>query len=204
MIASPFEHDDEFTDATFRGLALQGASIRGKDFEACRFNGCSFQEAQLWGCTFRDSSFVDCNLAAIRVTNSQFVDVVFQGSKLTGVNWTEAHWSPIGSPMVFEAQCVLDYSVFLGLKLKHAVFRDCSAREVDFSEADLEGADFSGTDLSGARFNHTNLTNARLETAFAYSIDPANNQLHGTRVALPEAASLLRHLGLQIVDRPEQ
>ena len=193
---------DEFLDTTFHGLAVDGQTVTGKEFDTCTFEACSFQEAALVDCSFQEVTFRGCTLAAARLTNSRLAGVRFSGSKLTGIDWTVAHWSRVGLPIVFEAQCRLDSSVFYGLQLRHAVFQDCSARDVDFTEADLSGSNFTGTDLSGARFNHTKLTKARLEGAAGYAIDPAANDLHGTRVSLPEAASMLRAFGVVIVDAP--
>lgn len=195
---------DEFVDEVFVGVELGHQRLQGKDFDGCRFERCSLQEAELVGCSFRDPSFAECNLSVMRVTNSRFLGAHFSGSKVSGIDWTQAQWGTIGDPVCFEDQCVLDYSVFLGLKLRNARFRYCSAHEVDFTEADLTESDFSGTDLEGARFNHTNLTRASMESAYNYSIDPANNVVTGMRVSLPEASSFLRHLDLSIVDRSER
>jgi uncharacterized protein YjbI with pentapeptide repeats len=199
-----FDESEEYFQQTFRGASLVGATVRGKDFEECRFEACSFQETEFSGCAFRGSLFVACNLAVMKVPNSRFADVTFQRSKLTGVNWTVAQLSTVGTALTFEEQCVLDYSVFMGLKLKNMPLRDSTAREVDFTEADLSGSDFSGTDLSGARFNHTNLSKAHLEGAYGYAIDINANLLQGTHASLPEAGSLLRFLGIDVVDHPER
>ena len=204
MSPDPFNGADEFEDAVFQGVSLDpGERVRGKQFESCRFEDCSFQQAEFYDCSFREASFEGCNLSVWRVTNSTFLDVGFRRSKLTGVDWTVARWSAVGAPVVFEDRCVLDLGVFVGLTLKRAQFRDCHAHDVDFSDADLSGCDFSGTDLQGARFHHTNLTKARFETAFSYTIDLGSNTVTDARFALPEAASLLRTLGVQIVDAEE-
>jgi fluoroquinolone resistance protein len=197
-----FDETDEYFQQTFRDASLLGATVQGKDFEECRFEACSFQETEFSGCAFRGSLFASCNLAVMKVPNSRFADVTFRRSKLTGVNWTVAQLSTVGTALTFEEQCVLDYSVFMGLKLKNMALRDSTAREVDFTDADLSGSDLSGTDLSGARFNQTNLSKAHLEGAYGYSIDVNANLLRGTRVSLPEAGSLLRFIGVDVVDHP--
>jgi fluoroquinolone resistance protein len=202
MVSDAFDESDEFFQQTFRNVASPQKTVQNKDFEDCRFDSCSFQEAEFSACTFRESLFVGCNLSVMKVPNSRFVDVTFQRCKVTGVNWTAAQLSAIGMALTFEEQCVLDYSVFLGLKLRNTAFRHSTAREVDFTDADLSGCDFSGTDLSGARFNRTNLSKAHLEGAFGYSIDLSANQLTGTRVSLPEAGSLLQLMGIHVVDNP--
>ena len=202
MVRGAFDESDEFFEQTFHDVGPGGEILRGKDFEDCRFDSCSFQETEFSACTFRGSRFVGCNLAVMNISNSRFVDVTFQRCKATGVDWTAAQVSTIGSSLTFDEQCVLDYSVFSGVKMRNAAIRDSTAREVDFSEADLAGCDFSGTDLTGARFNHTNLSKAHLEGAYGYSIDPSANQLAGARVSLPEAGSLLQIMGIRVVDRP--
>jgi uncharacterized protein YjbI with pentapeptide repeats len=199
--ADVFDDADDFDDVVYRGVTVKpGARVVGKQFDGCRFEHCSFQEGEFLDCAFRDSTFEGCNLSMWKVTNTTFLDVVFRESKLTGVDWTAARWSAVGAPVTFEDHCVLDLGVFLGLTLTRAAFRDSSAHDVDFSEADLAGSDFSGTDLHGARFNHTNLTKTRFETAFSYTIDPGANLVKGARFALPEAASLLRALGVELVE----
>jgi fluoroquinolone resistance protein len=201
MSPEVFDQSDDFEDTVFQGASLEpGTRVSGKQFDGCRFEHCSLQESAFLDCSFRDSSFDGCNLSMWNVTNTTFLDVVFRQSKLTGVDWTVARWSTVGAPVTFEDHCVLDLGVFLGLTLTRAAFRDCSAHDVDFSEADLSGCDFSGTDLHGARFNRTNLAKARLETAFSYTIDLGANTVKGARFTLPEAASLLRTLGVDIVD----
>jgi fluoroquinolone resistance protein len=198
-----FTRADDFYRETFSGVSLEkGERVERKQFDECSFADCSLQQAELVDCTFRECSFTDCNLSVAKVMNSRFPGVTFLRSKLTGIDWTAAQWSSVGSPISFEDHCVLDLSVFMGLKLPHAVFRDSSVREVDFSEADLSGSDFTGTDLAKARFNRTNLTNARLQGAYNYAIELGANTLKGASFSLPEAASLLELAGIKIVDTP--
>jgi fluoroquinolone resistance protein len=163
-----FAQADDFYQQTFKGISLRkGERVERKQFDECSFTDCSLQEAELIDCTFRECTFSDCNFSVAKVMNSRFPGVTFRRSKLTGINWTAAQWSSVGSPITFEDHCVLNLGVFMGLKLPNAVFRDSSAHEVDFSEADLSGCDFRGTDLAKARFNHTNLAKARLAHALA-------------------------------------
>jgi fluoroquinolone resistance protein len=202
MGRDPFDAGDEFFQHTFRSVDGPHRSVLGKQFEECRFDHCLLQEADLSNCTFRDSSFVGCDLSVMKVVNCRFVDVAFTGCKVTGVDWTAAQQSAIGTGLTFEQQSILDYSVFSRVTMRNTSIRDCTAREVDFTDADLSGSDFSGTDLTGARFHGTNLSKAHLEGAFGYTIDPTVNQLKGARVSLPEAASLLECLGIRVVDDP--
>ena len=75
--------------------------------------------------------------------------------------------------------------------------------EADFSETDLEESVFVGSNLDRAQFHHTNLQGAHLEGAYNYSIDVETNRVRGAHFSLPEAASLLVHLGIHLVESPE-
>lgn len=185
----------------FNRVSLKGITIDGKEFEECVFRNCSFQETTFRECVFRDSSFLECDLSMAQVPKSSFINVSFNSCRLTGINWANARWPSVQlhTPVTFQ-ECMLSYSIFLGVALKNAAFLDSVAHEADFSEADLSGCDFTGTDLAGAIFNQTNLTGSHLERAHNYTIDLRSNKLAGARFSLPEAVSLLRGSGVIIVD----
>jgi uncharacterized protein YjbI with pentapeptide repeats len=94
----------------------------------------------------------------------------------------------------------VDFSAFIGLKLRKLVLTKCSAKEVEFSEADLTSADLRGTDLTKSRFQQTNLMRANFEGATNYSIDLATNKITKARFSLPEALSLLYGLDIVLVE----
>ena len=92
--------------------------------------------------------------------------------------------------------CTLNYSTFIGLKLKKIALTRCLARDVDFSETDLTQANCSGTDFTDSRFMHTNLTQADFTKATHYNIAATQNTLKKTRFSLPEAVALLHSLDI--------
>jgi len=190
--------DDYYHDDTFGGPVADGLVVRDVRFEGCRFQGSRFHDGSFLSCVFDDCSFAHCDLALVRVVNSSFSGATFTECKVTGVNWSEAAASTGAEPLRFDS-CVLDLSVFMGVKLGRVVFRDCSLRHVDFSGADLREADFAGSDLGGARFSRSDLRGARLERAHGYRIDTSDNMITGMRVSLPEAVSLLSFIGVELV-----
>ncbi len=202
MTLEEFERSDFFEQRRFSHLSLNERRVVGKEFVACTFDGCAFQEAELRSCILQSTNFANCDLSSAKLTDTRFSNVTFERSKLLAIDWTASKVSSLGLSVNFD-ECTLNYSSFVGLKLKNTRLRECRAHEVDFSEADLAGADFSGTDLAGSTFNHTNLVNAQLETAFNYTIDLQTNRLKGARFSLPEAVSLLEGAGLVIVDNLE-
>ena len=95
-------------------------------------------------------------------------------------------------------KCYLDYSTFLGTKLKKTTFIGCSLKEVDFSEADLTSAIFDNSDLSAARFSNTNLEKADFRTAINFGIDPAVNRMKKTKFLVSNLTGLLQNYDLDI------
>jgi uncharacterized protein YjbI with pentapeptide repeats len=119
------------------------------------------------------------------------------------VNWAAASWderSLIERRFVDFQSCSLDYSLFIGLKLKGIKIQGCSAKHLDFEGADLTAADCSGSNFEASRFVHTNLTKADFSGAVNYLIDARINTLEKTKFSLPEAISLLKSLDIEIVD----
>jgi uncharacterized protein YjbI with pentapeptide repeats len=130
---------------------------------------------------------------------SVFTSAFFVGSKLIGVNWAQADWSPLelGKPIQF-SKCALNHSTFIGLDLEGLQVLDCNAVNVDFREANLTYADFSRSDLSESLFIHTDLSEADLSQARNYVIDPGINNLKKAKFSLPEAMSLLYNMDINL------
>jgi len=198
-LEEPIVSKGRYTERTFEAADSAGLEIAAAEFRECRFERCCFSESVLRACVFDECVFVECNLSLVKLPHSVFSSTRFEGSKIIGVNWTEARWptSSLLVPVRFE-KCVINHSTFLGLNLKGVRITECTAKDVDFREADLSMADFSGTDLSGAQFGSTNLTGANLRGALNYRIVPVENTLKGARFSLPEAMSLLSGLDIEI------
>lgn len=195
------EQQHEYSEQRFQKLAYKNTELANKEFYNCTFLRCSFRETLFRNCTFQGCTFEDCDLSLVKVDGSSFTNVRFEGSQVIGVNWTLASWARfnITAPISF-SNCAINYSTFIGLKLRETRITECIAREVDFSDADLTGADCSDTDFSSSRFSHTDLTNANFEGARHYSIDVNTNILKKTRFSLPEAVSLLYSLDIVLVE----
>ena len=196
-----FDSQDEHTNHRFQKLVHENTMIVNKEFYNCTFKGCSFRETTFRSCTFQDCTFQDCDLSLIKVNDSSFKTTKFENSQVVGVNWTLASWSKfsISAPVNF-LNCAINYSTFIGLKLKEVQITKCVAKDVDFSETDLTKADCSHTDFSNSRFSHTNLTKANFEGAIHYTIDVTSNTLKKTKFSLPEAMSLLYSLDIILVE----
>ena len=191
----------EFEGQAFKKLTHSRQIIKRKVFQECSFQQCDFKETHFEGCTFRQCIFTDCDLSLIQVKNCAFVDTRFDGCKLVGVNWVDADWSKssLFGPPSF-TNCTLNYSTFIGLKLRKVQIVNCTARDVDFSETDLTQAVCTGTDFAESRFMKTNLSEADFTGATNYTISANLNTLKKTKFSLPEAVSLLYSLDIILVD----
>lgn len=198
-MALPFE-DDNFAEE-FRDLDLSDEEIISKEFEECTFVNCDFSEVQLRHCIFEDCRFLKCNMSVMKVDGSRFSNVVFEESKLSGIDWTKAVYSDIllDSPLTF-LNCIVDYSSFYGLTLQSLVMRECKAYDVDFRESDLSGGDLRESDLTDTLFRNTNLSGADLTLAENYTIDINVNTIKGAKFSRYEALSLLDGLEITLVD----
>jgi uncharacterized protein YjbI with pentapeptide repeats len=191
----------DYVSITFSELDFSAAEITSKEFDGCTFKGCNFNEAIFTQCKFIDCHFIECNLSVAKIPQSRFSDVVFEGCKLTGIDWCKANWSSLVlySPIKMY-QCIINDSSFLGLSLKEIVIEECKAHDVDFRKANLSDANLTYTDFSNSIFGRTNLTNANFAEASNYTIDIIQNEIRGAKFSRFEAVSLLESLGVELVD----
>ena len=165
-------------------------------FEDQVFEGEAFPAGKLARCKFIDCAFKRCDLSNASVRGSSFRDVVFEDSKLLGVNWTEAKAL---ARLTFR-RSVVTLGNFTGLDLRHLRLEECVAREVELGHANLTEAYCQKTDFKGATFLQTNLTKADLRHALNYAIRPGDNILKKAKFSLPEATSLLYGLDIVLED----
>lgn len=185
----------------FKAINLCQTEIALKEFDNCIFEGCNFSETVFIKCKFYECKFINCNLSMINISGCSFFDIVFEDSKMIGINWAQAAWPNIKliSPIQFY-QCILDHSSFFGLYLREIAIVECIAKEIDLRESDCTEADFTHTDFSKSLFGKTNLTKANFANAQNYSIDIFNNKVTKAKFSLPEATSLLNCLDIELLN----
>ena len=190
----------EYVDQKFEHLTLTDTELRDKSFYDCEFLHCNFTESRLLNCRFDACRFVDCNLSTAKIKGTAFQEVTFENCKLVGIDWTTARWPSVAlSGMISFDACILDGSSFFGLYLQELKLEACHAHDVDFAEADCEHASFIQTDFDNSTFHHTKLAKADFTDALNYAIDVHTNSIAGAKFNLPEAVSLLRGLGIELV-----
>ena len=196
--------EDFYEDQVFRKLTLENEDVAAVTFYDCSFTNCNFAESTFRSCTFRGCTFENCDLSLTKVDDSKFINTVFEHSKIIGVNWVNASWGKNDLHQLLKSidfiDCVLNYSIFMGLTLEKMLVKKCIARGVDFSEANLKRADCSFSDFTDSQFRHTDLTETDFRGATNYFIKPDLNTLKKTKFSLPEAMSLLYNLDIEIGD----
>lgn len=195
------EAKKEYFEQTFEDLDFSQKNIPDKIFEKCRFIKCNLSETHFQKCRFCDCEFIRCNLSIIKVKECTFSGVVFDDSKIIGVNWTEATWPVIKlTCSIGFFKCDISHSTFLGLNLRETNIVECRVHNVDFREADLTKANLTYSDFDNSIFINTDLTEADFTYSDNYRIDVTLNKIIKAKFMLPEAVSLLYGLDIKLVD----
>lgn len=128
-----------------------------------------------------------------------FLNVVFDQSKLMGINWTKAKWSKIRlSSSINFYSCNISHSNFFGLSLSEITIQKCKAHDVDFREADLSYSNLADSDFYQCLFLHTKLISADFSDAVNYNIDISLNDVKKATFTFPEVINLLQHFEIKI------
>lgn len=189
----------EFYDIKFSDLSLENEVLQEKIFENCQFESSKFNAAEFLNCKFIDCEFKNCDLSSVKVVNSTFNEVVFEDSKLIGINWTQAKWPQVSlmSPIKFY-KCNLSHSSFYELSLKEIVIEECKANDVDFRFGDFAYASFIMSDFLGSHFVKTKLNHADFTEAMNYNINPVENDISKAIFSIPEVVNLLDCFDIKI------
>ncbi len=179
----------EILNKTFGDKVFDREVLVDQEFSRCVFSGCSFIEADFSRSRFIDCTFKDCHLLLTRFYRSEFQNVIFFGSKISGVVFSECCTGLVFSISFLETKLInCDFS---SMNLKRFSFIGSVIEDCDFTHANLSGADFSDTDLKGSRFQYTDLSRTDFSSSVNYTINPNENTLCKTKFSYPQAQSLL-------------
>lgn len=162
-------------------------------FYSCTFHYCDFTEICLDTCVFENCKFFECNFSLLSVKHTRFIDVVFQKSKINGVDFSEC--DRLITEISF-LECRVRNCNFSGLYLKKQNFSHSEIIESDFINTELRSSDFSHCLLTGTMFHNCNLMKADFSYAKNYTLNPEGNQLRKAKFTMPEAVALLQHLDI--------
>ena len=201
--------NEEFENCQFEQLDMANALLNSKYFSSSVFIDCNLSNCNMSESTFNDCKFINSDLSQAQLTNAKLQDITFTKCKLMGINWTALEWRERFSkrkssfkkrrpfPISFD-NCILNYSIFIGLDLYAVSFIDSMLKEVGFEDSDLESANFKNTDLTNATFNNTILLKADLSSAKNYTISAYTNKMKGAQFSFPEVMNLVYALDIEI------
>ncbi|QMU26651.1 pentapeptide repeat-containing protein [Adhaeribacter radiodurans] len=184
-------HEEELFDK----IDFSGKKLAGIEFNACTFKNCNFAESSFAGALFIDCTFETCNLGLANLDQAKLQTVAFRNSKLLGLNFSRC------DNFLFAISfyhCNLDFSSYVGKKLKKTTFDTCSIKEANFAECDLSEAAFLNCDLYQTLFNRTNLTKTDFRTAYNYAIDLEQNPAKKAKFSSAGLSGLLAKYDLVI------
>jgi fluoroquinolone resistance protein len=185
---------DSFEDESFEGIDVAGVDLGGKEFFRCTFRNGRLQETRWPGARLEDCLFQTCDLTGAQPKKLALRGVKFQGSKLMGIDWTEAG----ANPTVEFSDCSLRYCSFVGNNLRATPFRRCAMAEAAFSDVSLVKAIFDECDLAGARFEGCDLAGADFTRSQGVFFEPTKNRVKGARIPLETAALMAMSFGLVV------
>jgi fluoroquinolone resistance protein len=180
---------------TITGVHTGAVSLYDATYTDCTFSGCSFTRTDLTNTTFTDCSFTNCEFILCKIDGTTIDSVHFKSCRLTGINFTEA--SEYGFSPDF-TDSLLDNCVFYDNSLTRDFFINTTLRNTDFTNCRLKNVDFSGTRFQTCAILGCNLEGSDFRSASGYAIDPSANKLKGARFSLPEAASFLKYIGVNV------
>ncbi len=163
----------------------------------CEFSKCYLSDMKIGKVIFEECTFKECNFSLAKVHNASWQNVIFEGCKMTGMDFTGSNKFSLS--LEFN-NCLLSYVLFTGMNLKDTRFSNCDLQTADFTDTDLTNSAFVNCDLSSTAFYHTNLEKADLTLARNYSISAFNNRLKNARFSRYGLEGLLAGTGVEIID----
>lgn len=183
------------TDKIFESKDFKTESLPFNEFDSCTFKNCDFSGNDLSGASFTDCTFIGCDLSLAKLHKAAFREVKFKECKMIGLYFDECN--TFGLKFNFH-DCILDNSLFTGLKIKGTFFENCRIINADFTNCDLDNSSFAGANLSETVFENTNLTNCDLRNVSDLILDPEKNKLKKVKINIESLPGLLRKYGLEI------
>ncbi len=188
-------HRPFIDDQSFENLDFTITGITAAMYDGCSFSNCKFPNLDLSGFGFSECTFSHCDLSMITCSDTSFKEVRFQSCKLMGIAFH--HCNDLLLAFDFE-DCIMDYSSFLGMKLKNTSFHECRMQQVDFTNTGLQHTRFNHCDLKDSQFENTNLEFADFSQSYNYNINLEINRVKKTRFSHENIRGLLNHYDIII------
>ena len=186
----------DLEDQNFKTHDFSDISFAEKSFSHCLFESCNFIESSWQSAKFASCIFKNCNLSLINLKNCRLYDVVFEESKLVGIDFSQYDTSFIFS--ISAKKCLIQHCSFSHLPMKKTLFQQSKIHGSNFIDSCLVEADFTGADLKDTMFHTCDLSNSNFCHAVNYAIDPQVNKVKGAKFSFPEVVGLLKNFEITI------
>ncbi len=165
-----------FTESAFDGVTLHDTQLQGSRFIDCTLTHIIAPKLLMRRTTWRGVELTSSRLGAVEAYDSEFSQVVFEGSKLGWLN-------------------------FRSSTLRDVVFRDCRIDELDLTDAKLSRVSFEACTVDTLTINGTHAQHFDLRGVEFSRLDGLEG-LRGSRITEQQAALMAglfaSHLGIQI------
>ncbi len=157
-------HDASYTECEVVDAVLSDQQANGVIFDAARLVNVELAGSRLDDLRLTDTELKRCNLANTRAQRAEAARVTFDGSRMTGIQLSEASLRDVTirdcrvdlasfgfsqlTRVTFES-CVLDQTDFLESKLESVRFHSCQLTRADFRGARMQQCEFRRCNLNG-------------------------------------------------------
>jgi fluoroquinolone resistance protein len=184
-------------DKTITGDELVQLLELYNEFEACSFKNIKGLPLDFSRLSFVDCEFIDSDLTGTKINQTAFKTVKFTNCKLMGMHFLNC--TPFLLDFHFH-NCILDFSIFDGLKIPKTTFLNSQLKETNFVNTELKASIFKGSNLQGTRFENSVLDLCDFRNTQNLFMNPNVNSLKKTIFDRDSAMGLLAGLPIIIKD----
>lgn len=167
------------------------------EYDKCTFKGLNFSNLDVSQYIFNDCEFIDCNLTLVKIRQTAFRKVRFEGCKLMGLNFDDCN--NFGMALGFST-CNITNCTFTALFLTRTKFEVCDVHDCDFTQTNLSDGAFLRCSLRGSTFERSNLEKVDFRYSTGIAIDPSKNKMRKAKFQTDQLPGLLKTYQLEIED----
>lgn len=184
----------------FDDVKFENSENFKREYAKGEYDHCTFSNLQLNSIDLSDSRFIDCTFEGCELSNPQLRRTSFQNCKFVNckmLGWRFNDCDSFRLSFSF-ANCILDQSTFIDVKMPSTDFGGSSLRECDFENCDFSQSNFQNCNLLGARFLGVNLSRSNFENAQQFILSPSMNTVSKAIFSRHSLGGLLQEFKIEI------
>lgn len=187
------KNEDMQEQQTFTKRKFNSGELE-EEYLGCIFTACDFSNLVIGDTLFEECVFNDCNFTMTRFDGA-LREVSFVACKLTGADFSGL--CHLSNTLSFK-DCRMEYTLFVGTRLRKLKIKNCSLQNAVFDRADIAGSRFPECNLDGASFVGTHLEHVDFSEACNYTLRPGECHLQKTIFSESGLRGLVSHLNIVI------